>query len=321
MEEKRPIVNKIFERDIDLLLMEELRCDPDFLRLFLAKTDWPQWQFDPGRIETYQSEYMENGEADVVAVFTYPDGARRALLIEDKINAPTQKDQSQRYTKNAKQLLKRKGLKDVKTFLVAPEKYLLDHKDDANAADFEYRLTYEELISFFESRNDPRFYNKAELLRFAVEKQKRGSDKIVDPKITEFWRRLSEHIESYYPELEFISKTVEKSKNDEFWVCWYTPIKGANLYWKADHGYIDLQVAKCGGRVREFYERFNNILLPGMRIEKAGGSLVFRLENARCWRMSFSENFDENIHRVDHALSYVYLIYNFVKTLDRGIFK
>ena len=58
-----------------------------------------------------------------------------------------------------------------------------------------------------------------------------------------------------------------------------------------------------------------------MRIEKAGGSLVFRLENARCWRMSFNENFDENIHRVDHVLSYVYLIYNFVKTLDRDIFK
>ena len=321
MEEKRPIVNKIFERDIDLLLMEELRCDPDFLQLFLEKTDFPIWQYDPGCIETYQSEYMENGEADVVVVLTYSDGVKRALLIEDKINAPTQKDQSQRYTENAKQLLKRKGLKDVKTFLVAPKKYLLDHCDDNNAADFETRITYEELLSFFESRNDPRFYNKAELLRFAVEKQKRGSDKIIDPKITEFWRRLKEHTNQYYPELELISKTVEKSRNDEFWVCWYSRIKGADIYWKADHGYIDLQVAKCGGRVREFYEKFNDKLLPGMRIEKAGGSLVFRLENARCWHMSFSEDFDANIQRVDHALSYVYLIYRFVKTLDPDVFK
>ena len=317
MAERTPVINKIFERDIDLLLVEELRCNKDFLSIFLQKAGWTEEYLS---VETFHSVYMDYGEADVEVILSYPDGTCRALLIEDKVDATTQKRQSQRYTENAEQLLKEKSFTALKTFLVAPQKYINDHKKDHNIADFKTQITYEELIEFFEKPLcDARALYKADLLRFAIGKQKRQNAKLVDPQITEFWRKLRERTR-YYPKLEFINKTEEKTKNDEYWASWYSPIKGATIYWKANHGYIDVQVEKCADRETEFRRRFQKKLLPGMRIEKAGGSVVFRMENERCWKMSFSERFEDNVQRVDHVLSYVDCVYRFMESLPEDVF-
>ena len=320
MEEKSKIVNKIFERDIDLLLVEELRCNREFLNIFLSRTGWPK---NYNTIETYHSIYMYHGEVDVEAVLTYPNGTHYALLIENKINADTQQDQSQRYTENAELILKNESFADIKTFLVAPQKYIENHEKDPNIADFMDRtVSYEELIAFFDQpHNDERFCYKAELLRFALGKQQRKTVKVVDEKITAFWKEMRAHVKQYYPELVFVSKTDLKNSRDH-WVDWYAPkIKGAYIYWKADHGYIDVQVEKCGGREKELQQRFQGKLLPGMELKKAGNSIVFRLKNERCWNLDFRKPFSENIQNVDHVLSVASMIYKFMDTLDADVFK
>ena len=319
-EENDKIVNKIFERDIDLLLVEELRCSRDFLELFLSKTDWPK---NYKTIEMYHSKYMYHGEADVEVILTYPDGTHYALLIEDKIDAVTQKDQSQRYTENAELIIQKESYVDVKTFLVAPQKYIDNHMNDHNIADFNDRIiSYEELIAFFDKpHNDERFRYKADLLRAGIGKQQRQTVKVVDPKITEFWKELREYAKDY-KDLRFVSKTDQKNNRD-LWVNWYAPekFKGVYIYWKADHGYIDVQLEKSASREEEFQQKFGGKLLPGMDIKKAGNSIVFRLENPRCWKMDFRHPFRKNRQNVDHVLSVASMIYQFMDTLDQDIFK
>ena len=319
MSENRKITNKILESDIDLILVEELKCDPDFLKLFLDQTDWPEWRYDPQSVKTYRSVSTAFGETDVTAVLTYPDGSRRALLIEDKINAPTQKEQSQRYVINGENLIQEEGYTSVKTFLVAPAKYIRNHKTDDNITFFKERITYERLIAFFKERNDVRSLLKAELLDVAVTKHSNGSDKIVNKDITRFWYYLRKYVKKRYPQLIFVSTVDEKSYNDQ-WVEWRSPIPRATVYWKADKGYIDLQVPACANRVDEFKASFGDKLLRGMEILPASKSAVFRMHNA-CWELDFRESFPDNIVLIDHALSYAALVYAFANTLDPDVFK
>ena len=317
MKKERPIVNKIFERDIDLLLVEELRCDKEFLRIFLKKAHWPVNYI---AVETYHSVYMANGEVDVEAVLTYRGGTKRVLLIEDKIDAVTQENQSGRYKENADEFLIDTNITQKALFLVAPEKYIQIHEKDKNIKDFKYRITYEELIAFFKKTPiDTRSQYKAELLEFAIGKQKRQNDKVEIPEITEFFKQLFEHTKKF-PGLRLVGKIDKKSKNDEYWVSWYTKFKNVEIYWKADHGYIDIQVGKCPGREAEFQEKFGKKLFPNMEIKQASNSVVFRIQND-CWKMSFRESFEDNIQRVNHVLSYVCCIHDFVETLPKEVFQ
>lgn len=85
------------ERDIDLLIAEELRVNPAFAR----------WWLDALRLDadlsvpatrTRVSVVDENGEVDVEALFSVRNGIF-ALLVENKVNAEFQPDQMERYVR------------------------------------------------------------------------------------------------------------------------------------------------------------------------------------------------------------------------------
>ena len=93
----RAFIEYVAERDIDLLLLEELHSSASFRSWMIAHVLGPgfgavafvgAWHSltDPGL-----------GESDLVLLSKTPTGETIAILIENKIDAPPQPDQALRY--------------------------------------------------------------------------------------------------------------------------------------------------------------------------------------------------------------------------------
>src|SRR4051812_10323813 len=107
------------ERDIDLMLLEEMHCDPEFVS-WIAKFAGIR---DASLHLAHHSVYCGNGETDVLAQMDTPDG-RVALMIEDKIGAEMQPRQAERYRERGTALCADGLLKYFRTLLCAPQSYL-----------------------------------------------------------------------------------------------------------------------------------------------------------------------------------------------------
>ena len=93
------------ERDMDLLLMEEIAASQDFANLFLT----PIGLTDAVVVSVEQSKTDENGESDIT-VIVEKNGIKYGLLIEDKIDAIAQENQSGRYHYRAKKEIMQQSL-------------------------------------------------------------------------------------------------------------------------------------------------------------------------------------------------------------------
>jgi hypothetical protein len=88
-----PPIEAIIERDIDLLLLEEMHASRDFVDWLISRT------FDSNErcsefISARHSVSNEGGESDLILVFRDMSGGTCGLLLEDKLNAPPQPDQA-----------------------------------------------------------------------------------------------------------------------------------------------------------------------------------------------------------------------------------
>ena len=87
------IVEKVLERDIDLLMINKFIYDTNVLKYFLNKIDK-----DGYSISSIQHSLMdqEAGESDIT-VIVEKDNHKIGLLIEDKIDALAMPNQRKRY--------------------------------------------------------------------------------------------------------------------------------------------------------------------------------------------------------------------------------
>ena len=138
-----PRLEAISERDIDMLLMEELESGSGFLEWFIGETTgWCSSGLDLQGV--WHSISNEHGESDLTLVAGRPGGERIALLIENKLNAPPQPEQSARYQRRG-ELGKADGhWQEYATCLVAPKRYL---GASVNAAGYFSTVSYEDMPS------------------------------------------------------------------------------------------------------------------------------------------------------------------------------
>lgn len=107
------------ERDIDLLLIEQLHVCPDLSAWLLAQAGAPDAEVETARHSVYRAE----GETDVLVVARL-NGARIAVMIEDKIGAPMQPEQCERYHRRGAALVAEGAVARYVTVLCAPAAYL-----------------------------------------------------------------------------------------------------------------------------------------------------------------------------------------------------
>ena len=157
----------VLERDMDMLFLEELVSSDKFLGIFLSKIG-----IEKATVVSAEHSKKDNelGESDLAVILEH-DSKRVALLIEDKIDAVAQPEQAGRYIERGNKGLADGDYDEYYIFIVAPKIYL-DTNDEANK--YPYSISYEEVLSFFESKNDSRSAFKASQIRQAIYKKESG---------------------------------------------------------------------------------------------------------------------------------------------------
>ena len=307
---KSAFFNRIAERDIDLLIIEEFRCNKGFSDLFLTKIG-KHSNFK--NCVAYHSLSSVDGESDITFVLSYPNGDRYGVLIEDKIDAETMPDQSLRYTTRGDKQISENLFDNYSVFLVAPERYIIQHRDDPNAA-YRHTVSYEEIISFLEGLGDIRSNHKAMMFRFAISKQNHQNAFLENENITNYFKELRSYVAEKHPRLQMIGKEKPKGFRSG-WASFKVNIQGAKIYYKNDRGCIDLQIRGYGERANELARTYANVLLPGMVVVKAGNSASFRTSNPD-WIIDFNLPFAETIDTIEKVLMSVEIIYDFSSRFD-----
>ena len=285
----------ISERDIDLILVEELNCSSSFQKWFLNRINKSvggiEWH---GRksIEAFHSISRENsksGETDVEIHFLDKSEKKTILLLENKIDAEFQDGQPNRYNKEVKRVLADGLAEYCYSILIAPKNYLASA---SNINLFDTQLSYEELISYFKSRAKKHFKlnlelskrhdHKKEMLIQAVDKQRRGYAPEIDKAVTAFWVAYYEYAKVHAPSLKLDPPSPKPSRSDFIFfknaLQRVYPLPKFMIKHKLRHALVDLEIQGWGEHYQEISISLADSLDSDMRFRRAAKSLAISID-------------------------------------------
>lgn len=265
-------VERIYERDVDLLLAEELAVNPTFADRLKSMT---KFSSDTASVaEFWVSKSNNLGESDLVIIFQRDDGGRFALLIEDKVDANLQPDQANRYRMRAERERSSGAYSDYQIILFAPTCYL---GKQTGLGGFDLRISFEQLADFLDA-DDPRSQYRAAFLRMAAGAKKVNSwSREIDPATNAFWHAAYELASGEFPTLEMKSPALSK---DSVWVVFRprdfpTMPKRVSVELKGKNGQVDLTFANTTAHI--FHRLVKQLLQPGMTVHQTGAAAAIRL--------------------------------------------
>ena len=225
MKDINVVLERVSERDIDLLLMRIFIENKAVSSLFL-----------PNRakiVSVAHSVANLHGESDIIVKYVLNE-KECAVLIENKIDAPAQEEQNERYFLRGDQMMEQEGISDYSVWIVAPQQYLDKNHEVWKSAN---KVSYESILSACEDEKD---WFSCALLRKAIEKKQDAS--IVDDAVTSFWLKYYEYQEKYYPHLKLHKSSYQKG-SQAIWPDFETKyyIKGTKILHKSAQGSVDLE--------------------------------------------------------------------------------
>ncbi|WP_162631094.1 MULTISPECIES: PD-(D/E)XK nuclease family protein [Meridianimarinicoccus] len=183
-----PTLTHATERDIDLLLVEELHSSPDFL-VWLSALCRLSGQLVSWDVKHSKRRTRSRREIDIFIEIQYSDGTRAALLIENKLDAAEQPDQAESYREELAIL--DDGFNHAAMAIVCPEAYGAEHPNFTGK--FDAIITYEMIAKWFRDQIDEagsdtvlRYDFRASILDQAIHKHRRGYTSIPDKVVGDF---------------------------------------------------------------------------------------------------------------------------------------
>jgi hypothetical protein len=267
------VVQRKFERDIDLMLAEEFMVSSEFCISFLRRT---RFKNTASRVvDVFVSKSEQMGESDLVVLFEEATGRRFALLIEDKINAPFQPDQALRYRNRGQAAVDRGEIADFAIVLCCPKAYF---EAQPKSGLFDHFISYEDIAGFLGAESQERLNYRAEFIRTAAVRSINTWAKTDDQATTDFWEAVYQMASREFPILEM--KRIDPTKG----MTWLTlrprdlptKPKSVSILIKGDRGYVDLSFGAT--QVEEFGARVGLLLEEDMTVHQTGKSTVIRIE-------------------------------------------
>ena len=181
------------ERDIDLILIEELKCSVEFVKWFSNKISADinvSLVWSASNVVHSKRRLHNRREIDITLYLESPD-RRTIILIENKLDTAPQPRQAESYLEEATALVNSGEASAVYTVLVAPRAYL----DQASvfARKFNTTISYEDVAQFFTYRAGKelgelahRLSHRHALLDQAITKARRGYQAVRMPEVEEF---------------------------------------------------------------------------------------------------------------------------------------
>jgi len=303
------VLKKIYERDMDLLIIEEFLADRGFAQLFLDKLNLPS---DYVVVKAAHSLADADGESDITFILQYPD-KRVALLIEDKIDAVTMPKQSERYCKRGAAGMSNGEYDEYFIMLVAPADYHREHANDNNA-DYDRRICYEELREYLSKQAHIRAAFKTEMIDCAIKEKKAGYQVQEVPAVTKFWIKLRRFCKENYPQLSMVGEEAPKGAAAS-WPEFRTSLGAIKVIYKSQKGYVDLEFPKYGNNVADLHSKVKEKMADSMRIWKTGKSASVRISDDK-WILDFSQDFEKCEDVVSEILQAVSILCEFASTLN-----
>jgi len=269
---KRVEIPWVAERDIDLLLLEELSSSPVFLKWFLAQIGIHQ---QCTLISAACTVSTPNGESDL-EITVQCGGKVHKILIEDKIGAPLQPAQAERYGQRAEAYVGEGKCSAVQTVIVAPSSYF---GEAADRLGFDNTVSLESIREWFSQAKElgSRSQCKISILDSALEYGTKGWKLVPNREVTEFWHLYWELADFLAPELRTPAPR-DRPATSSF--IYFKPIslpKEVSLKHRVCDGSVDLQFNGMGSKIRELEKRFGGLLENDMQIEPASKSAVIRI--------------------------------------------
>ncbi|WP_426664458.1 hypothetical protein [Rhodanobacter aciditrophus] len=194
-----PVVLAVQERDIDLLILEELHATPAFAAWWAALLGLSGATFDGA----WHSVSNADGETDVL-LRVHVGQERIGVLIENKIAACEQHEQDVRYHRRGAQGLKDAWFDRYLTCIVAPQTYLAGLADDSR---YDARVPYESIAAWFAEQPGARATWRCRVMHEAVTQGRRSYVKVVSEAVTAFHRDYHAYLCRTQPTLRMVPPT------------------------------------------------------------------------------------------------------------------
>jgi len=296
MEQNYLPVESILERDIDLILLEELSSDNSFCEWFIRELNLPSLTSVNGTWKSISDFGL--GETDLL--FSYNSNDKKIfVLIENKLDTSFQNEQFNRYIKRADEYLIKKECDNAFVILIAPKLYC------QNQSDFENYLTYETISERLIFTGTKRNLFKSNLLQIASEKHRRGYQPVNSVPVYNFWHSYWLYKEENYPSL--IMKKPDIVPHNSDWPMLYDDrLKNIVFYHKLGQGNTDATFKNFSEEVEFKIKK----LLPGWaKFEKHNKSFSIRVFSGKIDR---TKDFYEQIENVNNGLKNLERIRNWI---------
>ena len=186
-------VDNLTESDIDLLLLEEFAVSRDFLTWFCSQAGVQDAVLEGARRNVMDAD----GESDIV-LWVGAGGQQMVVLIENKIDAPEQESQDERYHVRGRRLAETAGADRYVTVICAPGRYL-DGLPSGSA--YQHQVSYEDIAGWFHAVDSRRATWRRDVFRQASDPANRRSTMQVNEDTTAFQREYWEHLRQHHPGL------------------------------------------------------------------------------------------------------------------------
>lgn len=263
---RRSALDTIEERELDLLFLQEFHTSSTLRAFFFRRVAGD----DESRfVGAWRGIYTNNGETDLLLLSDLREQGRVAIMIEDKINAPFQLEQAQRYRLRGQQG-QRDGLWDrFYTCLCSPKEYLAP--DSATAWDAV--ISFEAVHGELRTVTDRTSVFLADAIQFAIKKHA-SKGYMVDPAATTFWREYNSLYDKQYATRFYMPPLRERHSRNDTWPRFAVGVLpvGVILEHKPSLKRVDLTFK---GATRDEVLTKLGRLLPAnapMRVIRVGGS-------------------------------------------------
>lgn len=304
MQEQILPVEAIQERDVDLILLEELSVDDSFCEWFISELGLPEFTFSNGAWRSISDFGL--GETDIL--FSYNSSNERIfVLIENKLDASFQNEQYNRYKKRAIEYLKKNECDKAFCVLVAPELFC------ENQNDFENYISYEAIAKRFQFTGSPRHIFKSKLLKIAAEKLRRGYQPVNNVLVQKFWYSYWLYKEEKFPGLIMRKPGIVPLYSD--WPMLFDEsLNNIVFYHKLGQGNVD---ATFKGFPEEVEYKIKENLPVWATFEKHNKNFSIRIFSGRIDR---TKGFSEQIETVEAGLQNIERIRKWIIE-NKGIFQ
>ncbi len=263
------------ERDIDLLLIEELHVDRNLLGWFYEQV-WKAEDQELSFLGAWHSvTHPVHGESDIVVLAKRVECRKLAILAENKIDAIAQPNQANRYHLRGIVGIEKSWWDQYRTCILAPQAYL-----DVNAEVelYDSRISYETIKKWFDTKtNDLRSKYKANIIECAIEQNKRGYQPDPHGGVTQFWLDYWKLSIEEFPELQMKNPGVKPAGAD--WVR-FNPIELKNasvVLHKLEDGAVDMTILRVGADIERLEQLNESLLVNGLSMVRTGESASIRI--------------------------------------------